>query len=200
MIQILFDNPLVFVVLAGILVVSLSIHEFAHAYAAYKLGDSTAKYLGRLTLNPLAHLDPIGTLLILFVGFGWGKPVPVDSTNFRHRRRDTAIVSFAGPLSNFVMCVLFALAARFIGEGSLLYIILITAVYYNLMLGFFNLLPVHPLDGFKVVYGLLPFELAWKWKNLEQYGMLILLVLIMTRSTGILISPLIQFSLKLLGF
>ena len=194
-----------FVLLFSCLVFSLTIHEFAHAFSAHLLGDNTAKSLGRLTLNPLKHLDPFGTLLLVVVGFGWGKPVPFNPYNLKSPRRDGAIISFAGPLSNILIAGVFALIYKVSeGQGST---ILITAlstfaylmVYFNLFLAFFNLIPVHPLDGFKVVFGLLPRSLAVQWIQMEQYGMFILLILVVTRSTGILIQPFVDISIKLLG-
>src|SRR3989339_661935 len=112
LISLLFQNPLVFLFLAVVLIVSLAIHEFAHAYASDKLGDPTAKSLGRLTLNPLAHLDPVGTLLMLVAGFGWGKPVPFNPMYLKNPKRDTAIISFAGPFANFVIALVFILLTK----------------------------------------------------------------------------------------
>lgn len=177
-------------------------HEFAHAFAAEKLGDDTAKILGRVTLDPRAHLDPVGTLLLLFAGFGWGRPVPFNPINLKHPKRDAAIISFAGPLSNFLLAILFSslihilsLAGTYPLFTSLFYLI----VFYNLVLGFFNLIPVHPLDGFKVVNGFLPEHLSVQWIQTSQYGIFILLLLIFTDTTQRIVTPLINFSLNLLG-
>ncbi len=205
LLQTLSENPIMFGLLFSCLVISLSIHEFAHAFSAHLLGDNTAKDLGRLTLNPLKHLDPFGTLLLLVVGFGWGKPVPFNPYNLKNPRRDGAVISFAGPLSNLLIAGVFAVIFRISeGQGSALFITALSTfaylmVYFNLFLAFFNLIPVHPLDGFKVVFGLLPRSLAVQWIQMEQYGMFILLILVVTRSTGILIQPFVDISIKLLG-
>lgn len=200
MIQILSENPALFVILALSLVISLSVHEFAHAYVAMKLGDFTAKYMGRVTLNPLAHLDPVGTLMMLFVGFGWGKPVPVNPINFNYPKRDQALVSLAGPASNFVLAAIFTILFKFNQSVELpISIFFYLMVFYNLALGFFNLIPVFPLDGFRVVSGLLPYELSLKWDGLERFGLLFLLVIVLTRLTSVIVSPIIDFTLSLLG-
>lgn len=198
--QLLASSPLLAITLVLVLVISLTVHEYAHAFVANKLGDPTARYMGRLTFNPLAHLDPLGMIALLLVGFGWGKPVPFNSANLKNPRRDAALVSFAGPLSNFLMAGVLALVARFIFVPEFTFSFIYLAVYYNLILGFFNLLPIHPLDGFKVVTGVLPVNLAWKWQTYESYGMYILIIMIVTGITGFLISPPVMFSLKLLGF
>ena len=199
LLQLLFDNPIVFIFLAGALIVSITIHEFAHALSAQKLGDPTAKLLGRVTLNPLAHLDPLGTVFLLIAGFGWGKPVPFDARNLRNPKRDSAIITIAGPLSNFLLAVFLALVLKFLPQNDIISVFLYFAIFYNLVLGFFNLIPLHPLDGFKVVYGLLPLELAWQWQQTQRYGIYILMLLVFTRSTGIILEPLLSVSMRLLG-
>ena len=202
LISLLFQNPLAFVFLTIALIISISFHEAAHAFMATKLGDPTARALGRVTLNPAKHLDPIGTLLLLVAGFGWGRPVPFDPSFFKNPKRDTALVSFAGPASNFLLAIIFALLLQVLPSvrgagvvGTLFYLI----VFYNLVLGFFNLIPIHPLDGFKVVYGLLPYDLAAQWMQMAPYGVWILMVLILTRATSGILQPLLNFSLQLLG-
>lgn len=187
----LLGNPLVFVFSLISLVVAISIHEFAHAYAADRLGDPTPQLQGRLTLNPLAHLDPLGTLMILLAHFGWGKPVQFDPFNLRNPRRDSAIISIAGPLTNFGFAGICALLLHMfqiiqIGNTSatvsalvmaILTALLETFVVMNISLGVFNLVPIHPLDGFKIVEGILPEHYARQWKELESYGMIFLLFL-----------------------
>jgi Zn-dependent protease len=140
------------------LVIAISVHEFAHALAAYKLGDPTAKYHGRLTLNPLAHLDPLGTLMIFFVHFGWGKPVPVNPYHFKNPVKDSALVSLAGPMSNFLVAFLFALPIKYLGYAipAEILIILWAIVDLNILLGIFNLLPFPPLDGSKIFAVFIP--------------------------------------------
>lgn len=204
LISVLFENPIVvFVFVALVLIISISIHEFAHAYTADKLGDPTARYLGRVTLNPLAHLDPIGTIMLLFVGFGWGKPVPFNPINLSNPKRDAAIISIAGPMSNFILAVIFSIIFKVVSatglENLILAKIFFPIIFYNLILGVFNLIPIHPLDGFKVVNGLLPTKLSIQWMQMEQFGIILLLVLVFTRTIGNIIMPVVSFLLSLLG-
>ncbi len=199
LISTLFTNPIEFVLLAVCLLLSLTVHEFAHAYASNKLGDPTAKMLGRLTLNPIKHLDPFGTLMMLLVGFGWGKPVPVNDYNLKNPRRDSAIIAFAGPLSNIILASICAILYHAFFANNILGSLLNLLAYFNLALCFFNLFPVFPLDGFKVVSGLLPHETSLKWEETERYGVYILAILFFTGFTSRLLSPLIGVSMKLLG-
>jgi Zn-dependent protease len=204
----LFQNPLVFVLLAGALIVCLSIHEWAHAYVAHRLGDDTAKHLGRVTLNPLAHLDPMGTMFLLIAGFGWGKPVPFNPYNLENPKRDSAIISLAGPVSNFILAGLLAglyhlLSAGSLIDGSVLGSViaafLFYAVFFNIILGTFNLIPIHPLDGFKIVNGILPDNLSEQWLQLAPYGIFLLLLMVLTRTTAVIVGPILDFFLAVLG-
>jgi Zn-dependent protease len=208
----LVQNPLLFVLVAAALILSLTFHEFAHAYVANKLGDGTARMLGRLTLNPLAHLDPLGTLMLLFAGFGWGKPVPFDPYQLKNPKRDAALISLAGPMSNFILALCFALALHLIdvflspATGTSLQIPALVlskffylVILYNLVLGFFNLIPINPLDGFKIVNGMLPPRLSVQWIQLAPYGIFFLMFLIITGMTSQILNPLISISLRLLG-
>ena len=155
------------------LLIAVTIHEFSHALAADRLGDPTPRAAGRLTLNPLAHLDPLGTLMIFIVHFGWGKPVPIDPYNFAHPRRDEAIVSLAGPASNFIFAFIISLIIRFIPMSIFSYFLYIFALT-NLYLGVFNLLPIPPLDGSKVFLNLLSVEKAYEWQQaFDRYGFFI---------------------------
>lgn len=197
--KMLFENPFGFLFVGAALVVSITVHEFAHAFASSKLGDPTARILGRVTLNPLAHLDPLGTLFLLIAGFGWGKPVPFNPINLNNPKRDAAIISFAGPLSNFLIALILGLTVKFFPLPLFLQSLIVLTIFYNLVLGFFNLIPLHPLDGFKVVYGILPIDLAWQWQQTERYGIYVLLLLLFTRTTGNILFPLVNFSLGLLG-
>lgn len=172
-------NIISFAILAVSLVLAVTIHEFAHALAADKLGDSTPRLFGRMTLNPLAHLDPLGTLLILISGFGWGKPTPVNPLNMEDPHRDTAIVSLAGPASNILMAILLVLPIR-LGlpwNTDILHALLLATVL-NVRLAIFNLIPVYPLDGFKIVSGVLTSELSILWEQTAKYGYLLLLILV----------------------
>ncbi len=195
------------------LLVAITIHEFSHAWAAEHLGDPTPRLMGRLTLNPLAHLDPLGTLFLLIARFGWGKPVQFDPFNLKDPRRDSAFISLAGPTSNFLLAVVLAIFLRFTPELAFSFLIftittgalfnlLVPIIFMNVALGVFNLLPVHPLDGFKVVEGILPEDLARDWHGLEGYGIFILIFLIFPFGSfsplQSIISPLINFFLKVL--
>jgi Zn-dependent protease len=217
MFDLLFNNPLSFLLSVVGLAVAITVHEFAHAYAAEHLGDPTPRLMGRLTLNPLKHLDPIGTIMLFVVRFGWGKPVQFDPFNLRHPRRDSAIISLAGPFSNFLTAIIAAilfqilfsfrvtlLSYSFVGLLTYIFIgLLQPIILYNVILGVFNLVPIHPLDGFKIVEGILPEEYARQWKELEPYGMIFLLFLIFPIFGSIspisrFISPIINFIISLL--
>ena len=182
------------VTLCASLVMAITVHEFSHAYVATSLGDRTAFNLGRLSLNPIRHLDPVGSVLILLAGFGWGKPVPVSPAFLRIGQRiGMAMVSLAGPLSNVIAAAAFGIAiradvaglagpeftvGRFEG-GALIEYALESLVRWNLVLAVFNLLPIAPLDGFKVALGVLPRDAANAYARTERYGPGILLILIL---------------------
>jgi len=184
MINYLFSNPILFFIYLISLLISLSIHEFSHAWVADYLGDPTARLQGRLTLNPKAHIDTFGIVFLLLFGFGWGKPVPVDSFNLKNPRKDTLWISLAGPASNFILAILLSIILRLFILFKLQFFLTISLVVFvflikmNIVLGIFNLLPISPLDGFKVVEGLLPEKKAQEWAGLERLGFLFLLALI----------------------
>lgn len=173
------------------LLVAAPLHEVAHAYAADRLGDPTPRRLGRLTLNPIAHLDPLGTILLLVFGLGWAKPVPIDPGNFPNWRRGLIVVAAAGPLANVILALLFGLPFKLglltpvspfsLGE------LLLTLVIINAVLAIFNLIPVPPLDGSKILIGLLPGSLGVAYARLQPYGVLILLLLVFFRLTGYIV-------------
>ncbi|WP_042354405.1 site-2 protease family protein [Bacillus rubiinfantis] len=176
------------------LVIAFTLHEYAHAYTAYKFGDQTAKNQGRLTLNPLQHLDPIGTILILIAGFGWARPVPVNRFFFKKPRLAGVLVSVAGPLSNlFLACVGFLIAygLNWIGiDGSdNFYEFLNIFIRLNIVLFIFNLLPLPPLDGYRIIEDLAPNDLRAKMTQYEQYGVLIFLILVITPLDRYTIQP-----------
>jgi Zn-dependent protease len=174
------------------LLVGFPVHEFSHALAAYRLGDSTAKHLGRLTLNPVAHFDPLGGILlaVTFIGntgfgFGWAKPTPVNPNNLEGGRWGEAIVAAAGPLSNLVLATIAALPLRYIlghpDHAEQIPMVAVQVLFFfiliNVALMIFNLFPIPPLDGSKVLFALLPPRVAWQWRPLlEQYGFLLLIL------------------------
>lgn len=195
-----------FLAFAAALAVGITVHEFSHALAAARLGDDTAQRQGRLTLNPAAHLDPVGTILIFVAGFGWGKPTPVTASRLRiGERAGMAVVALAGPASNMVVATLAALPIRmgtlqWMGEGVDSQILSVLALW-NVVLAVFNLLPVAPLDGFKVALGILPRALARPFEKTERFGVIFLLALVLVDSVfrvGILSTvmfPMIRFVL-----
>jgi Zn-dependent protease len=174
------QSPDVLIAILLILFVSLPFHEFSHALAAYRLGDSTAKHMGRLTLNPLAHLDPFGALLILLVGFGWAKPTPYNPYNVRGGKTGEVIIAVAGPISNLVLAIAAALPLRYIyatgiGVPDVVVSALSTFVMLNVILAVFNLIPIPPLDGSKLLYAVMSPQTERQWRPvLEQYGFIIL--------------------------
>ena len=186
----------------GILL-GLSLHEFAHAYAAVKLGDDTPKYQGRLTTNPMAHIDPIGLIFLLIIGFGWAKPVEVNELNFKNRRRDDIIVSLAGPLMNLFLACAFLLlmkALYFVPETILpenLYITIMDVfdytVWINVVLFVFNLLPVPPLDGSHIFFGLLGLKEKHFFEDLFSKGRIVLSLLIISNAIDKVMGPPIVF-------
>ncbi|MFH0770286.1 MAG: site-2 protease family protein [Candidatus Peregrinibacteria bacterium] len=179
------------------ILIALSVHEWAHGFVARMFGDPTAEYEGRLTLNPLAHIDPLGALMFVLVGFGWGKPVPINPHYFRHPKRDTAVVSLAGPLSNFLLAwIAFALLLLFVhgtvgssamgilqpgtsaGILAVVEMILRTSIFINLGFMAFNLLPIAPLDGSKVLHLFIPLKYDDRYETFMRRGPVILLILL----------------------
>jgi Zn-dependent protease len=192
---------------------AITVHEFAHGYVAYRFGDSTAKAQGRLTFNPISHLDPFGTLvLVLTRTIGWAKPVPVDPRNLRNPRADMLWISLAGPAANLVAATIlagalhllaFATGGKLSGQASYfilqpLILILYMGIHINVVLAVFNIIPVPPLDGSKILAGLLPREQAYQFEKLEPYGFLILMLLIFTNVITYVISPPINLIFRFL--
>ena len=175
--------PEVLVLLLPSLLFALCFHEFSHAWMAHRLGDSTAERMGRLTLNPLAHLDPMGALMILFVGFGWAKPVPVDPRYFRDPRKGMMMVAFAGPASNLILAFISGLMIRTIyifdlNPGEAIYNLLFFFTYINIALAAFNMIPLPPLDGSQILAGVLGPKNPELVHTLQRHGPMILLGLI----------------------
>ena len=196
-----------FIILVATITFSLCFHEFAHGYIAYRLGDNTAAYAGRLTLNPIAHLDPIGSLMMLFIGFGYAKPVPVNPMNLKNPNQDMIKIAFAGPASNLILCFLGCIAIRVL-EGLISYEMIYALVIFsiiNMMLAIFNLIPIHPLDGGQIFGSILSRknrELAWK---LQAYGPQVLFGIILFgifsgfSIIGLIIQPFIHLVFLLAG-
>ncbi len=169
-----------------ILILSVIIHEVSHGAMANYLGDSTAKYMGRLTLNPIKHIDPVGSILVpgilILLGggiiFGWAKPVPVNPYNFKDQKYGSAKVSFAGPASNIILALIFGLVIRFFPLPSNIAFIFGFIVYINLILAIFNLIPIPPLDGSHILFTFLPYSMDYIRKFLIQYGLFILLFIV----------------------
>ena len=208
MINYLFTNPLLFIVFIVSLLIAIAVHEFSHAYVADYLGDPTPRLQGRLKLNPLVHIDTMGMLFLLLFGFGWGKPVQFDPYNLKNPRVDAGLISIAGPLSNFILALALSIILRlliFFELNFLLTIgifIFLPMIQMNLVLGVFNLLPISPLDGFKIVGAVLPEERSREWYSLERWGMLFLLLLIIPIAGSSMLSgilqPAVTFLLRLL--
>jgi Zn-dependent protease len=176
--------------------IGLSFHEFAHGLAAYFMGDKTAKDAGRLTIDPRAHIDILGFVTLLFAGFGWAKPVPINPWNFRKRRLGTIIVSLAGPIMNLFLAFItlfFVFSFEIFGwNNEIIYNIVLGIFYVNVSLFLFNLLPIPPLDGSKILASVLPPELEGKLYAIEKYSYLILIMLLVTKSLNYILDPLFR--------
>lgn len=187
-------------IIAGIpgLIIAMVIHEYAHARTADALGDPTPRMMGRLTLNPVAHIDPIGLIMLFLVRFGWAKPVIIDARHFKNPRRDDILVSLAGPAANlvtaFLTLVVLLVYHQVAGRPSVgMYQVLQLIIIYNINFAIFNLIPLPPLDGSHVLAHLLPGRLAYEYVRLERYSFLILIVLIMTPVLSMIFIPLQRF-------
>lgn len=187
------------------IVLGLTFHEYAHGLAAYKLGDNTARSQGRLTINPAAHVDPVGLILLFLAGFGWAKPVPINPLNFRgDMRRGVLLVSLAGPATNLLLAIAAAIIWGALAGLKLPYFndIMMYMIQINVVLAIFNLIPVPPLDGSKILAGILPGRQEWLYK-MEAYGMIILIVLIFTGAISfifnIFVKPIISVLYSLAG-
>ena len=197
---------ILFAILLTVLFCAIVIHEVAHGWIAYKLGDPTAKFAGRITLNPLAHIDPVGTILLPLsliaisiitntspVIFGWAKPVPISFRNLKQPKTDMILVGLAGPAANFTLAMLASVIFKTITSASPIALILLdNIITINLILGVFNLLPIPPLDGSRIIMGILPRKLSYAYASFERYGMLILFLLLGLGVFHAVILPIVQ--------
>jgi len=192
----------------GLLVIAMTVHEFAHGWVAFKLGDPTAKYSGRLTLNPLAHIDLFWTFILpmlLFVSsggrfvFGAAKPVPVNYWALKNPKRDMVLIGASGPAVNFVFAAMLAAVIKVVPLPILAGSLIVNLIAINVVLGVFNLIPIPPLDGSRILMGLLPEPLASSYAEIETYSFVILLVLIWLGALNWLVWPLVELILRLLG-
>ncbi|PLT35908.1 site-2 protease family protein [Bacillus sp. V5-8f] len=186
----------------AVLLIAFTIHEFSHAYVAYKFGDPTAKDQGRVTLNPISHIDPLGTLLLLIAGFGWARPVPVNRFNFKRPRLAGVLVSFAGPLSNLIIAAIgFIIWYSLIGTGldtnGPVYTFFNMLIQINIVLFVFNMLPLPPLDGYHILQDLAPTHIRAKMIQFESYGALIFLIIVITPLDQYTIQPIFQVVLPM---
>ena len=174
-----------------VLIVSLTLHELAHGFSAYLMGDKTAKYNGRLSLNPLKHIDWLGFIMLMIAGIGWAKPVPVNMFSFKEPKKCMAVTALAGPLMNiflvFISLVLYAFGVLYSWNEYVMLFLFLSA-QYNAVLAMFNLLPIPPLDGSKVLFAFLPQKYYYKLMTYEQYGMILILILSFTNMSSKIIS------------
>ena len=197
--------------IAVILFLAVVVHEYAHGWVAYKLGDPTAKLAGRLTLNPIMHVDPVGTIflpgvliVLRLLGmntflFGWAKPIPVNFLRLNNPRRDMILVGLAGPAVNVILAVAISQLTWLLPMSSAVFKLVETAVFINLLLATFNMIPIPPLDGSRLVMGLLPRQLAVLYSRLERYGILIVILFVYMGIVNTVVIPIVEWGGRLLG-
>ena len=205
------DGLISFLYTLPALLFCLSVHEFAHAFTAYKLGDRTQKAMGRLTLNPFSHIDISGFICIALFGFGWGKPVMIDDRNFKNKAAGNALTAFAGPCSNIIMAIIFTIILKILlitgvilptinsVVGSIILNMLILTIQFNVVFAIFNLIPIPPFDGSRILYFFLPAKGREYMYKIEQYSFIIVLVILVTGIGSKLVSPIVNFVLGLLS-
>ena len=191
LLKLLINDPVTFILLAIPLLYSVILHELAHGWVAYRMGDSTAKWQGRLSLNPLRHLDPVGTLMLFLFGFGWAKPVPVNFSNLHDTRKGLILVSSAGIITNMLLAFIAFFLYRFLSPepGGVLSTLRYYLAQINIRLAAFNMIPIPPLDGSKILMGFLPARLQYTLSRLEPYGFFIIIGLLYFGA----LNPLIDF-------
>ena len=187
------------------ILLAISVHEYGHAFMAYKLGDPTPKYQGRLSLNPMAHLDPLGTIMLLLFRVGWARPVMINAQYFKNKKRGTLLVSLAGPVANLITAWIFYNIVSIFGQhmlrsgmGPSLILFLYINVQMNLGLAAFNLIPIPPLDGSHILAGLLPPRLSYEYSKLAPYGPIVLIMLLVFGGSRYLINPIFNVLLRIL--
>jgi len=199
------DTIIWYILAIPALIIASTVHEYSHALVAFKLGDATAKANGRLTLNPLSHIDPIGAISMILFHIGWSKPVPINEYNFQNPVWGTALVSIAGPISNIILAVISALIYKLIPVTSFFSSILLVFITINISLGVFNLIPIPPLDGSKILRAFLPRGIRYYWEKSERFIPIIFLLLFilpfspLSSLTSNLIGNALDFFLRILG-
>lgn len=188
-----------FIIRSIAVLVAIIPHEIAHGFAAYLCGDETAKNDGRLSLNPLHHLDPIGTICLIFFKFGWAKPVMINPNNFRDRKKGTFFVAIAGVLTNFILAIISVIILKHMHLNEFMQELLLSIFWLNIILGVFNLIPIPPLDGSKILFSFLPLKYEYYLIKYERYGYIILLLLIMSSTLDKILVPMVNFMINLIG-
>jgi Zn-dependent protease len=187
------------------LIIAITIHEFSHALIADRLGDPTPRSQGRLSLNPLKHLDLVGTIMLFLIHFGWGKPVQIDPYNLKNPKRDQLLISLAGPASNLLLAIILSIIIRFIPLNLFITFLISTVIQLNVLLAIFNLIPIPPLDGSKILLNLLPDDISEQWQEaFSQYGFILLIVFLFlpiingTTLVNFIMAPIMNFILNFL--